>query len=119
MSYKADPWNSDERLNVLESKEFPDMFQLCTDIFHISESTSVNPRKGARVPAKDVRLKVLLPSEYSQYHEYKGAIKVGHSWMIIDYIIQVIAFQYCHTCCILHSTKLVGVPETAKSIHNL
>lgn len=118
MSYKADPWNSDGRLDVLESKVFPDMFQLCTDIFHISESTAVNPRKGARVPAKDVRLKVLLPTEYSPYHEYKGAIKVGNSWMIIDYSIQVIAFQYFHTCFLLHYTKLVGVPETAKSIHN-
>ncbi|VDI43193.1 Hypothetical predicted protein [Mytilus galloprovincialis] len=85
LSYKAEPWNSDERLDILKSKEFPEGFKLHTDIFHISQFKT----DGKRIPAKDIRFKVLLPAENSSYHEYKGAIKIGKDWKLIDYSIQV------------------------------
>ncbi|CAC5359905.1 unnamed protein product [Mytilus coruscus] len=88
LSFKAEPWNSDEWLDVLEGKEFPGIFKFYTDIFHIRESTAENPCEGNKVSATDVRFKVLFPTENSSYHEYKGAIKVGKAWNRIDYSIQ-------------------------------
>lgn len=94
MSYDAEPWHSDERLEVLESKAFPVNFKLYTDIFHISESTAKHPHEGISVPAKDVRIKLLLVMQNSSYYEYKVAIKVGKTWRLIDYSIQVYHITY-------------------------
>lgn len=86
LNVKTEPCTTEQRLEVLESKIFQDMYKLYTDILHISKLTP----EGIRVPAKTIRMKVLLPTENSSYYEYKGAKKVGKTWTLIDFSIQVL-----------------------------
>ncbi|XP_063436734.1 uncharacterized protein LOC134718174 [Mytilus trossulus] len=88
LSYDVEVWDSDERLKVVESKVFPDGFKLDTDIFYIKESTAGNSHGNEKRVVNDVLLKVLRPMEYNSYYEYKGAVKFGNAWRLIDCICQ-------------------------------
>lgn len=90
LSYDVKVWDSDERLKVVESKVFPDGFRLDTDIFYIKESTVGNSHGNEQRVVRDVLLKVLRPMENNSYYEYKGAVKFGNAWRLIDCICQVI-----------------------------
>ncbi|XP_071139054.1 uncharacterized protein PF3D7_1120000-like isoform X2 [Mytilus edulis] len=88
LSYDVEVWDSDERLKVVESKVFPDGFKLDTDIFYIKESTAGNFHGNEKKVVNDVLLKVLHPMENNSYYEYKGAVKFGNAWRLIDCICQ-------------------------------
>lgn len=72
------PWTSDERLNIISERVFPDEYKLETDFYNVRESNTGGPLDGNMIPTDDLLLKVELPKRENS--QYKCAVRFNNTW---------------------------------------
>lgn len=90
--FKAEPWPTEERLNLRQKENLSEIYRFETDIYHVREQDSDLPFCASSIKEDDIDVEIELPlfnGVHERYVKFKAFVKNNNIWTLVDAILKV------------------------------